>query len=81
MNITITDQDGNELEITLDSDVSLVDTTSDRDSTIAWSELSENTQEKLYELSDQCVEVMEAVKFEAAKNLGDLLEEEDMDDD
>lgn len=81
MDISITDQDGNELEITLGSDVSLVDFTSEADSNLAWSELSENTQEKLYELSDQCSEVMEAVKAEAAKNLDDLLDNEGLDDD
>jgi len=56
MDISITDQDGNVLEITLGSDISLVDFVSGSDSTLAWSELSENTQEKLYELSDQCSE-------------------------
>ena len=80
MDISITDQDGNTLEITLGSDVSLVDFDSVSDSTLAWSELSENTQEKLYELSDQCSEAVEAVKAEAAKNLDDLLDIEDLDD-
>lgn len=80
MDISITDQDGNVLEITLGSDISLVDFVSGSDSTLAWSELSENTQEKLYELSDQCSEAVEAVKAEAAKNLDDLLDNEDLDD-
>jgi len=54
MDITITDQDGNELEVSLGSDVSLTDFIGGTDSTLAWAELSEETQEKLYELSDQC---------------------------
>jgi len=81
MDISIADQDGNKLEVTLGSDVSLVDIDNGSDSTLAWSELSENTQEMLYELSDQCSEAVEAVKTEAAKNLDDLLDVEDVDDD
>ena len=80
MDISITDQDGNNLEITLGSDVVVVDSVSSSDSTLAWSELSENTQEMLYELSDQCSEAVEAVKAEAAKHLDDLLDHEDLDD-
>jgi len=81
MDISITDQDGNNLEITLGSDVALVDPDNGADSTLAWSELSEDTQEMLYELSDQCSEAVEAVKTEAAKNLDELLDTEDGDDD
>jgi hypothetical protein len=80
MDISLTDQDGNNLEITLGSDVVVVDSVSSSDSTLAWSELSENTQEMLYELSDQCSEAVEAVKAEAAKHLDDLLDHEDLDD-
>ena len=80
MDISITDQDGNTLEITLGSDVSLVDIVSGSDSTLAWSEMSENTQEMLYQLSDQCSEAVGAVKAEAAKSLDDLLDIEDLDD-
>ena len=80
MDISITDQDGNNLEITLGSDVVVVDSVSSSDSNLAWSELSENTQEMLYELSDQCSEAVEAVKAEAAKHLDDLLDHEDLDD-
>jgi hypothetical protein len=79
MDISIQDQDGNELEITLGSDVYLMDGASGSDSNLAWSELSEAAQEKLYELSDQCAETVEAVKAEAAKHLDDLLEDEDLD--
>ena len=81
MDISITDQEGNTLEINFGSDVSLADSDSGSDSTLAWSELSENTQEMLYELSDQCSEVVEAVKAEAAKRLDDLLDNENVDDD
>jgi hypothetical protein len=81
MDIRITDQDGNELEFTLGSDVSLVDFISGTDSVLAWSELTEDTQEKLFDLSDHCVEAVEAVKADAAKNLDDLLEDDDLDDD
>jgi hypothetical protein len=80
MDISITDQDGNNLEITLGSHVVVVDSVSNSDSNLAWSELSENTQEMLYELSDQCSEAVEAVKAEAAKHLDDLLDPEDLDD-
>ncbi|MGA7277866.1 MAG: hypothetical protein WBW79_08010 [Desulfocapsaceae bacterium] len=80
MDISITDQDGNNLEITLGSDVVVVDSVSSSDSNLAWSELSENTQEMLYELSDQCSEAVEAVKAEAAKHLDELLDPEDLDD-
>ena len=80
MDISITDQDGNTLEITLGSDVSLVDFVSGSDITLTWSEMSENTQEMLYQLSDQCSEAVEAVKAEAEKNLDDLLYIEDLDD-
>ena len=80
MDISLTDQDGNNLEITLGSDVVVVDSVSSSDSTLAWSELYENTQEMLYELSDQCSEAVEAVKAEAAKHLDDLLDHEDLDD-
>ena len=80
MDISLTDQDGNNLEITLGSDVVVVDSVSSSDSTLAWSELSENTQEMLYELSDQCSEAVEAVKAEAAKHLDVLLDHEDLDD-
>ena len=45
MDISIADQDGNNLEITLGSDVVVVDSVSSSDSNLAWSELSENTQE------------------------------------
>jgi hypothetical protein len=64
----------------LGSDVVVVDSVSSSDSTLAWSELSEKTQEMLYELSDQCSEAVEAVKTEAAKHLDDLLDHEDLDD-
>ena len=80
MDISITDQDGNTLEITLGSDVSLVDFVSGSDITLTWSEMSENTQEMLYQLSDQCSEAVGAVKAEAAKSLDDLLDIEDLDD-
>ena len=80
MDISITDQDGNTLEITFGSDVSLVDSVSGSDSTLPWSELSESAQELLYELSDQCSEAVEAVRAEAAKRLDDLLNDEDLDD-
>jgi len=79
MDISIKDQDGNELEITLGSDVYLMDGASGLDNNLAWSELSEATQENLYYLSDQCAETVEAVKAEAAMHLDDLLEDEDMD--
>ena len=80
MDISITDQDGNTLEITFGSDVSLVDSVGGSDSTLPWSELSESAQELLYELSDQCSEAVEAVRAEAAKRLDDLLNDEDLDD-
>jgi hypothetical protein len=69
-----------DLNSILGSDVVVVDSVSSSDSTLAWSELSENIQEILYELSDQCSETVEAVKAEAAKHLDDLLVHEDMDD-
>jgi hypothetical protein len=77
MDISIKDQDGNELEITLGSDVYLMDGASGSDINLAWSELSEDAQEKLYELSDQCADTVEAVKIESAKQLDDLLEDGD----
>ena len=80
MDISIRDQDGNELEITLGSDVYLMDGASGSDSNLAWSELSEDAQEKLYELSDQWEETVEAVKIESAKQLDDLLENGDLDE-
>lgn len=81
MDFSIQDQDGNELEITLGSDVYLMDGASGSDSNLAWSELSEAAQEKLYELSDQYAETLEFVKAEAAKQLDTLLEDEDLDED
>ena len=81
MDFSIQDQDGNELEITLGSDIYLMDGASGSDNSLAWSELSETAQEKLYELSDQCAETVEAVKAEVAKRLDDLLEDADMDAD
>ncbi len=80
MDVSITDQDGNRLEITLGSDVTLADFDRYSDNTLAWSELSENTQEMLYGLSDQCSEAVEAVKAEAAKHLDELLDMEEVDD-
>ena len=77
MGISITDQGGNTLEINFGNDVSLVDSVSGSDSTLARSELSENAQELLYELSERC---SEAVKAEAEKRLDDLLDNEDLDD-
>jgi hypothetical protein len=81
MDFSIQDQDGNELEITLGSDIYLMDGSSGSDSNFAWSELSEATQEKLYELSDQYADALEAVKAEVAKRLDDLLEDADSDAD
>ncbi len=79
MDFSVQDQDGNELEITLGSDVYLMDGVSGSDTNLAWSELSEAAQEKLYELSDQYADAVEAVKEEVAKRLDDLLEDDDLD--